>query len=55
MMCLYKLQVHCTFEVSEVEHSYVIDDLFAHCSLSFCSTRCLLITLMKPLLSICTS
>ena len=24
-MCLYKLQVHCTFDVTKVEHSYVID------------------------------
>ena len=33
MMCLYKLQVHCTFDVTKVEHSCVIDDLFARCSL----------------------
>ena len=25
-MCLYKLQVHCTFDVTKVEHSCVIDE-----------------------------
>ena len=32
-MCLYKLQVHCTFDVTKVEHSCVIDEVFARCSL----------------------
>ena len=27
-MCLYKLQVHCTFDVTKVEHSCVIDEVF---------------------------
>ena len=31
-MCLYKLQVHCTFDVTKVEHSCVIDKVFARCS-----------------------
>ena len=31
-MCLYKLQVHCTFDVTKVEHSCVIDEVFARCS-----------------------
>ena len=26
-MCLYKLQVHCTFDVTKVEHSCVIDEV----------------------------
>ena len=46
-MCLYKLHVHCTFDVTKVEHSCVIDKVFARCSLSLYSTRCLLLTLMK--------
>ena len=53
-MCLYKLQVHCTFEVTKVEHSCVIDKVFARCSLSLYSTRCLLLTLMKAIRCICT-
>ena len=32
-MCLYKLQVHRTFDVTKVEHSCVIDEVFARCSL----------------------
>ena len=54
-MCLYKLQVHCTFDVTKVEHSCVIDEVFARCSLSLYSTRCLLLTLMKALLCVCTN
>ena len=26
-MCLYKLQVHCTFDVTKVEHSCVIGEV----------------------------
>ena len=44
-MCLYKLQVHCTFDVTKVEHSCVIDKVFLRCSLSLYSTRCLLLHL----------
>ena len=54
-MCLYKLQVHCTFDVTKVEHSCVIDDVFARCSLSLYSNGCLLITLMKALRCVCTN
>ena len=53
-MCLYKLQVHYTFDVTKVEHSCVIDEVFARCSLSLYSTRCLLLTLMKAIRCICT-
>ena len=53
-MCLYKLQVHCTFDVTEVEHSCVIDEVFARCSLSLYITSCLLLTLMKAIRYICT-
>ena len=53
-MCLYKLQVHCTFDVTKVEHSCVIDKVFARCSLSLYSTRCLLLTLMKAIRCVCT-
>ena len=52
-MCLYKLQAHCTFDVTKVEHSCVIDEVFARCSLSLYSTGCLLITLMKAIRCIC--
>ena len=52
-MCLYKLQVHCTFDVTKVEHSCVIDEVFARCSLSLYSTGCLLITPMKAIRCIC--
>ena len=52
-MCLYKLQVHCTFDVIKVEHSCVIDEVFARCSLSLYSTRCRLLTLMKAIRCIC--
>ena len=54
-MCLYKLQVHCTNDVTKVEHSCVIDEVFARCSLSLHSARCLLLTLMKALRCICTN
>ena len=37
-MCLYKLQVHCTFDVTKVEHSCLTDEVFARCSLSLSST-----------------
>ena len=53
-MCLYKLHVHCTFDVTKVEHSCVIDKVFARCSLSLYSTRCLLLTLMKAIRCVCT-
>ena len=53
-MCLYKLKVHCSFDVTKVEHSCVIDEVFARCSLSLYSTRCLLLTLMKAIRCICT-
>ena len=32
-MCLYKLQVHRTFDVTKVEHSCVIDKVISICSL----------------------
>ena len=51
---IYKLQVHCTFEVTKVEHSCVIDKVFARCSLTLYSTRCLLLTLMKAIRCVCT-
>ena len=54
-MCLYKLQVHCTFDVTKVEHSCVIDEVFARCSLSLYCTRCRLLTLMKAIRCICTN
>ena len=38
-MCLCKLQVHCTFDVTKVEHSCVIDEVFARCSLSLYSNE----------------
>ena len=52
-MCLYKLQVHCTIDVTKVEHSCVIDEVFARCSLSLYSTRCRYLTLMKAIRCIC--
>ena len=52
-MCLYKLQVQCTFDVTKGEHSCAIDEVFARCSLSLYSTRCLLLTLMKAIRCIC--
>ena len=52
-MCLYKLQVHCTFDVTKVEHSCVIDEVFVRCSVSLYSTRSRLITLMKAIRCIC--
>ena len=53
-MCLYKLQVHCTFDLTKGEHSCAIDEVFARCSLSLYSTRCLFTTLMKAIRCICT-
>ena len=53
-MCLYKLKVHCSFDVTKVEISCVIDEVFARCSLSLYITRCLLLTLMKAIRCICT-
>ena len=53
-MCLYKLQVHCTFDVTKGEHSCVIDKVFLRCSLSLYSTRCRLLTLMKAIRCVCT-
>ena len=44
-MCLYKLQVHYTFDVTKGEHSCAIDEVFARCSLSLYSTKCLLLHL----------
>ena len=34
-MCLYKLQVHCTFDVTKVEHSCVIDEVFQFVDFNF--------------------
>ena len=34
-MCLYKLQVHCTFDVTKVEHSCVIDEVFQFVHFNF--------------------
>ena len=48
-LCLFKLQVQCTFDVTKVEHSCVIDEVFARSSLSLYSTICRLITLMKAI------
>ena len=44
-MYFYKLQVYSTIDVTKVEHSCVIDDLFARCSLSLYSSRCLFLHL----------
>ena len=52
-MCLYKLQVQYTFDVTKVEHSCVIDEVFVRCSVSLYSTRCRLLILMKAIRCIC--
>ena len=49
MMYLYTLKVHCYIDVTLVGHSCVIDEVFARCSLSLYSTRCLLPILMKAI------
>ena len=54
-MYLYKLQVHCTIDVTKVEHSCVIDEVISLCSLSFFRTRCVLLTLMKAIRCVCTN
>ena len=46
-MYLYKLQVHCTIDITQVEHSCEIVEVFSHCLLSHYSTRSLLLILMK--------
>ena len=53
-MYLQTLKVHSNIDVTKVEHSCVIDEVFARCSLSLYSTRCLLLTLMKAIRCICT-
>ena len=52
-MYLHTLKVHMNIDVTKVEHSCVIDEVFARCLLSLYSTRCLLITLMKAIRCIC--
>ena len=52
-MYLHTLKVHSNIDVTKVEHSCVIDEVFARCSLSLYSTGCLLITLMKAMRCIC--
>ena len=44
-MYFYKLHVHSTIDVTKVEDSCELNEVFAHCSLSFFSARCLLLTL----------
>ena len=53
MMYLYTLKVHCTIDITKLEHSCEIDDVFSHCLLSLYSTGCLLLTLMKVIRCIC--
>ena len=53
MMYLYTLKVHCNIDVTLVGHSCEIDEVFSHCLLSFYSTSCLLLTLMKATRCIC--
>ena len=52
-MYLHTLKVHINIDVTKVELSCVIDEVFARCLLSLYSTRCLLITLMKAIRCIC--
>ena len=51
---LYTLKVHCNIDITWVEHSCEGNHEFIHCSLSFYSTRCLLLTLIKDIRCICT-
>ena len=44
-MYFYKLQFHCTIDVTKIEDSCDLNEVFAHCSLSFFSARCLLLHL----------
>ena len=53
-MYLQTLKVHSNIDVTKVEISCVIDEVFARCSLSLYSSRCLLLTLMKAMRCICT-
>ena len=53
-MCLYTLKVHCTIDITKLEHSCEKEDVFAHWSLSLYSNRCVLLTLMKAIRCICT-
>ena len=53
-MYLYTIKVHCNIDITLVEHSCEGNHEFIHCSLSFYSTRCLLLTLMKAMGCICT-
>ena len=43
----YILKVYCNIDVTKVADSCERNEVFAHCSLSFFSARCLLLTLMK--------
>ena len=54
-MYLHTLKVHSNIDVTKVEHSCVIDEVLARCSVSLYSTGCLLITLMKALRCVCTN
>ena len=48
-MYWYILKVYCNIDVTKVADSCERNEVFAHCSLSFFSARCLLLTLMKAL------
>ena len=48
-MYFYELQVICTIDVTKVEYSCERNEVFENCLLSFFSSRCLLLTLMKAL------
>ena len=52
-MYLYTLKVHFTLDVTFVEHSCEIDEVFSHCLLSHYSTGCPLLTHMKEIRCIC--
>ena len=52
-MYLQTIKVHSNIDVTKVEISCVIDEVFARCSLSLYSTRCRLLTLMKAIRCIC--
>ena len=54
-MYLHTLKVHSNIDVTLVEHSCVINEVFARCSLSLYITSCLLLTLMKALRCVCTN
>ena len=53
-MYLYTLIVHCTLDITQVEHICVNNEVFSHCSLSLYSARYLFLTFMKAIRCICT-